>query len=572
MENLQSNLFLGACISECVHVAGILNFSHIIESIGYEFKFLGPAIGIRRLIEEIKRSRAKNIGISYRLTPKIGLTIIEEFINQIKIEGLDNREYYFGGLPALCKKLKPMNFFKELFMGGESIEEILQKLQKPESLKINKKFYANDLISRIKDSYPSPILRAHFGLPSMQKTLKGVQIIADAEILDVISIAPDQTAQEWLQQPEVLKLMTKGAGGVPIRSKTDLRSLSQNTRRGNHPLLRIYSGTQDLIKNAEMFDDTLQNAWAAIPIFWYSELDGRGTASIEDAISEHFAAIKWYAQRGIPVEINDPHQWGLRMAPDHLVVADAYLSAYIAKELGVKNYIEQLMFNTPSGNSLKMDLARILAMIEIVESLIDENFQVYRETRAGLAHFSPNPAIAKSQLCTSTLLQMTVKPHIIHVVSYCEAKHAAKSLDIIESCQLVKGVINGGLVGLPDMSRDPEIMRRKNELLQEANIFLGTILQEGKQLGFKNPLLNPEYLTSLVKRGIIDAPQLSFVKNKSNNMKTSIIDGQCCVVDEKGLKISEMARLEGIFNNTRKELFSYEFEPEFSVYDEGEQL
>ncbi|MCJ7571277.1 MAG: hypothetical protein MUO82_05315, partial [Candidatus Thermoplasmatota archaeon] len=68
-------------------------------------------------------------------------------------------------------------------------------------------------------------------------------------------------------------------------------------------------------------------------------------------------------------------------------------------------------FNTPAGNKLNMDLARVLAMKEIVEPLIDGNFEVLNETRAGLSYFSPNDDIAKGQLCASTLIQMSIKPH-----------------------------------------------------------------------------------------------------------------------------------------------------------------
>jgi hypothetical protein len=216
-----------------------------------------------------------------------------------------------------------------------------------------------------------------------------------------------------------------GSGGVPIRIKDDLVNLYNASRTGNYPLLRIYSGTQDLIKNGEWFNETLHNAWAAIPIFWYSELDGRSLLPLHVAIDEHLDAISWHAEHKIPVEVNDPHQWGLRMAPDHLVVAMAYLSARIAKECGVENYVEQCMFNTPSGSSLKMDLARNLAMIEIVADLADKNFNIIRETRAGLAYFVPRDNVAKGQLVASTMMQMALKPHIVHVVTYSEATHAA---------------------------------------------------------------------------------------------------------------------------------------------------
>ena len=191
----------------------------------------------------------------------------------------------------------------------------------------------------------------------MENTYDGIELLANAKTLDIISIAPDQAAQEWLQKPENLRKQTSGAGGVPIRNRTHLDEIYKRSQTGNYPLLRIYSGTQDLVENGKLFHETINNAWAAIPIFWSSEIDGIVPHGLEKAIEEHFQAITWHGDHNIPVEINDPHQWGLRMAPDHLVVADAYISALIAKKLGVKIYIEQCMFNTPAGNSFKMDLA-----------------------------------------------------------------------------------------------------------------------------------------------------------------------------------------------------------------------
>nr|WP_212590835.1 methionine synthase [Candidatus Prometheoarchaeum syntrophicum] len=535
--------YLGACLEDCVHTAGILNFFQVISDLGFESKFLGPANKIPEIITQIKKSNAKNIAISYRLTPETGKKHIENFINIVKQENLTDRNYYLGGLPELIKYAKTKNFFKEFFVGGETFDIIISQLHGSEKEDNNIANYPSDLISRIRSISPYPIIRAHFGLSSLEETYNGVKEIAEAKVLDIISIAPDQACQEFLHHPEIINKIPKGAGGVPIRNKQDLVDLYENSQIGNFPLLRIYSGTQDLIKNAELFHDTILNAWAAIPIFWYSQLDGRGPKSLFDSISEHFKTIKWHAARKIPVEVNDPHQWGLRMAPDHIVVADAYISAYIAKKLGVKIYIEQFMFNTPAGNTLNMDLARVLAMKEIVEPLIDQNFEVLRETRAGLSYFSSNDKIAKGQLCTSTLIQMSIKPHIVHVVSHSEATHAALPEDIIESCTILKRLIQDSVVGLPDYAKDPLIDNRKNEILGEAQVLLDYIIKFGLSLGYKDPLLSPEFLTLLVQKGILDAPQLISNKWALGKIKTRIINGKCLAVDNSDSPISEKKRL-----------------------------
>ena len=46
---------LGACVGSCVHIAGILNFLNLAQSHGYDTKFLGSALGIDKLKEELEK-------------------------------------------------------------------------------------------------------------------------------------------------------------------------------------------------------------------------------------------------------------------------------------------------------------------------------------------------------------------------------------------------------------------------------------------------------------------------------------------------------------------------------------
>jgi hypothetical protein len=45
--------------------------------------------------------------------------------------------------------------------------------------------------------------------------------------------------------------------------------------------------------------------------------------------------------QGKPLEINDPHQWGLRYASDDMQTTDHVLCAVIALKKGIKNYVMQ---------------------------------------------------------------------------------------------------------------------------------------------------------------------------------------------------------------------------------------
>jgi len=52
---------------------------------------------------------------------------------------------------------------------------------------------------------------------------------------------------------------------------------------------------------------------------------------LEGSIREHQGLMRWYGGRGLPVELNEPHHWAMRDAPDVIFVASAFLSAYNAK-------------------------------------------------------------------------------------------------------------------------------------------------------------------------------------------------------------------------------------------------
>ena len=146
------------------------------------------------------------------------------------------------------------------------------------------------------------------------------------------------------------------------------------SRQGNYPLMRTYSGTDDFIRLAEMYLETIHNAWCAIPLFWFNQMDGRGPWDLEGSIREHQQVMAWYGERDVPVELNEPHHWGMRDAPDVIFVVSAFLSAYNARAFGVHDYIAQMMFNSPPGTSDAMDLAKMLAALKMIEPLAGAGF------------------------------------------------------------------------------------------------------------------------------------------------------------------------------------------------------
>jgi len=536
-----SRLILGASIGNCVHVAGVAHFLNIAEDQGYDVIFAGPAVKAGAVIELVKKHNPDIVALGYRLTPANVVPIVEE-IKEKATTLAKQPAWIFGGTGPVAARAAELDFFDKIFDGTEDLDDCIAYLRN-KTKGIEEEKFEDKLVPRIIQKSPYPLLRHHFGLPSFDDTLNGVGDIAESRVLDVISLGIDQNTQQFFFRPDERDAAMDGAGGVPVASANEFAQLKEASKRGNYPLVRCYSGTDDVIALAEVLADTIDNAWCAVPLFWYNELDGRGTRKLEQSMRDAHELIRWHAERGIPIELNEPHHWGLRDAHDTVSVVAAFLCAYHAKKLGVKDYIAQFMFNVPNAMSFSMDLAKVLAQIELAESLADDSFNVYRQTRAGLPFLSGDLNVAKGQLAASTMLQMNVHPHIIHVVGYSEAEHAATPEVIIESTKIVRGVIRSCLIGDADATRDPVVQARKKELLSEASCLIEFIKDYYKD-DCDDPLFDPAALADCVRRGILDAPHI--VKNDEYRgiLHTRVIDGKCVAYDPQSKRaLNESQRL-----------------------------
>ena len=542
-------LALGGAIGSCVHVAGVYSFLRLAEEAGMATHFLGPAVPVAEFADAIRRDDPEVVAVGYRLTPASGRKVLAELASLVRSQGLDRRagggrrRFLFGGTPPVCREAEALGLFEVTFDGMEGPEKVLQVLRGgPVAAEAER--WPDTLVERVQAKAPYPLLRHHFGLSSVEATRQGVARIAQAEALDVLSLGVDQNAQEFFFHPERMDPLQDGAGGVPVRSRQELVDLYEASRQGNYPLLRSYSGTNDLLPWAALLRLTIHNAWLATPLFWYSLLDGRSRRPLTASIPEAQAAFAWHGRRGLPVECNDAHHWSLRDAPDVVAVADAYLVAYNAKAAGVSTYVSQFMFNTPSGTSFRMDLAKMLAQREMIEELEGEGFTVLRETRAGLSSFPVEPGRARGQLASSTMLQMALQPHIVHVVGYTEGDHAAGPEEVIESARIVQGVVkNCVLDGLPDMTRDPVVQARKDELKREARLLLEAIASLGGP-GVQDPLAHAPTLIEAVRMGLLDAPHLQGNSQAAGRVMTRMVRGACLAVDpQTGAPLPETERI-----------------------------
>jgi methylmalonyl-CoA mutase cobalamin-binding subunit len=316
---------LAGALGEDAHVAGVASFLKLAEEVGWKTVYLGPAVPIERFLESIRRHNPDLVAVSYRLTPETGEALLKQFIEAVRTAGLEQRRFVFGGTPPLAEREEPL-------------EEIIAYLKGELWRGTSEKDFPQTFVERLAWKRPFPLIRHHFGRPTVEETIAGIREIAEARVLDVISLGIDQDAQENFFHPERQDPRRKGAGGVPVRSAEEYRALYQASRCGNYPLMRAYSGTDDQLRLAQLYVETFNNAWCATSIFWFNQLDRRGPLSLEESIRVHQELMRWHGERNIPVEVNEPHHWGMRDAPDVIYVVTSFLSAYNAKQMGVRDY------------------------------------------------------------------------------------------------------------------------------------------------------------------------------------------------------------------------------------------
>ena len=629
MEKPVKRRVLNCSINPCVHTLGVEKFAEWMETmgIGYLAIKLGPAVSIDELIDKIRESKPEVVSFCYRLGDLHVDEIIVELVEKVYKYGLEPKKsgirYCFGGLrpaanlvramtgqPILKDKFSPnkdrhfnlekiaedykdkekfQNFFALIVDDYVTMAELDEFARNRIEIAKGKIVWSDDLLERIKQVRKlenRPILRAHIGAAAetIQPTVDGVKAISKAGCLEIVSLAPDQVTQAFLPKfdrgEENPKKYRNGEGGSPIRSREDLKILKNATKCGNWPMTRIYSGTDELVEAAKIFEETLHMPFPAVPIFFYNRLDGRGPLSILDGINEHFNTMRWWASINKPLEINDPHQWQLRRCSDDMYVTDHILCGIIALKMGLKNYVMQLMFDLPPEIEPLNDLAKMKAAFEIIEPLTKHfDYNIIKETRGGLSSFPPNLDEAKSHLSMTTYWQMFMEPEIVHVVSYCEAHHDAKPEDIIASCDITKQSFREyERAPLPDIWNIPSVAKRKGELKKGAmyNIFHLALMGgyegkvtlknfskftvskeisvkrkkvEEKEMNFETMLLDlidgknypsgecnmisADNLDLALQVGLFQAPQVTVIDKRyelSGMCRTKIVDG-CCRID-----------------------------------------
>ena len=636
-EQAKKRRVMVGAIGKCVHNLGVENFADWMEDqgIGSVTVKLGPAVPIQEVVNKIREARPEVVGVSMRLGDLHVDKLITEFIEAAARYGLGPREsgirYSFGGLRPAANLVRAMTgqnleedrfirdderhydlkavaaeyknkpefqgFFELIaddFVTMEELERFaLQLPPKKHHTELEWSDYLVERIHQVRERENRPIIRAHIGIAAetIEPTIKGIEKLANAGAFEIVSLAPDQTSQELLAKfirgEEDPSKYLAGQGGAPIRTVEDLQRLKAASQQGNFPMTRIYTGTDELVALAHLWEEHLNICFPAVPIFFYNELDGRGPISIRDAFDEHFHTIEYWASVGKPLEINDPHQWGLRYASDDMQVTDHLLCAVIALKKGIKVYVQQMMFELPPEISALDDLAKMKAAYELAEPLTRHfDFKILKQTRSGLPSFPPNLNQAKGHLAFGIYTQLYMEPDILHVVTHSEAHHEASADDIIESCEITKQVCWDFIKGnVPQIWSDPVMRERIRELKQGAmyNVlhtallggYSGPINAENFWEWAREQVEDPEknyetMLFSLIDEanyptggcelisgdtldlglqiGLFQGPHITVVDRRyemAGACRTKVVDGMCRIEEWDGIKVnSEFERVD----------------------------
>ena len=550
----------GGAIGDCVHGTGVYEFLRTADRFGYQTFFLGAAIETPAFVRAIEENKAEIICVSYRNNSDSLAGILEKFFQELSEKNLiRGKVFYFGGTPSCIAVAKKFGRFGHFFQGRENSSVIRETLfvRDPAISPVRREYERlplhaealtpTDMKWIMSVDWYVPMIRSHFGLPSLDDTIDGVKKIAESGTVDLISITPDQNAQENFFEPEKMDSVRDGFGGVPVRTEEDLRRIGTAAQCGNFPLLKMSAVTEDLMKWASMGISTVNNAWGAVPLFWQSELDGRSTRPLAAAIRENREVVRWYAKQGIPVSVNDSYQWSLWDSSDVISVAASYLAAYNAKKLGVKTYIAPFVFHTPRQLSAKMDLAKMLANLEMITRLEDNSFVCLREV--GVTHSSPDQDIAKGELAASVLLALALKPQIITVVGSSVTDHAATAEEVIASCKIVRSVVQNTGRDFPALVPDKDVIARKNHLVKEAAYLLDKIAG-AFQAESADPLSDPRILAKIVTCGYFDAPQLKNSPVARGVLRTMPVNGGIDAVDARGKPLLEQERIADLLTSS----------------------
>jgi hypothetical protein len=572
------------------------------ESISRSFQETGSES--EQLHRWLTKQHITHLGLSYRLDPQDALSLMDQLIDYLKKNRCLQQDkgwihrLYFAGLPESCDRISQrFGTLITVFSGEDSVFETMSALDVPQS-KIPSHIFEGSrydeeraklaavyiqsadhttLSPVINERYPEfgtrqdslslrllnrrlhsdlPLTRVHVG-PYQQDRQKAVtefeqwcSRLAKNRYLDICSIGSSQLTQSHFGQDWT---GLKNGGGVPIQTAAEYERIYACSRP---MLLRTYSGTSQVDHLVKVHEDSLNIAWHALSLWWFNQIDGRGPNDLLTNLHQHTEALKLIARHRKPFEPNVPHHFSFRGADDLTYVVSAVLSARVAKQYGIQDFVLQVMLNTPRSTWGMTDLAKARSILAMIAPLKDEHFNIILQPRAGLDYFSPNLDEAKIQLASVSMLMDDIEPQdqtspdIIHVVSYSEAVHLATPDIIDDSIKITLGAVAHyrQFKKTHDFLApyEAEIQKRTQEFIHEATLILNAI--DAHLEDFSSPVA----LAALFESGFLPAPYLWGNTQKYPNAThfgSRFSNGTTILTDQEGHPVSTQARIDYALSN-----------------------
>lgn len=173
---MKGKKIFGASLGTCVHVAGVYRFLTLAERFGYATVFLGPARSPGEVVAAVQRERPSMVIVGYRLTPHVARELFNELKSLVREHGLSQITWVLSCTPQIAPVAEECGLFTRIFTGEEPFSEIVA------SLTTSRGEEKQTLPERIAAKHPLPLLRHHFGLPSVAETVEGVRRISDAKV------------------------------------------------------------------------------------------------------------------------------------------------------------------------------------------------------------------------------------------------------------------------------------------------------------------------------------------------------------------------------------------------------
>jgi len=612
MKNLASNSRVGLISPAIdVHRIGIVRLARLLGDCGIFVSVASLKVreaagnpltgeGFGPVVEWIKSEGLDVLGFSYRLDPQDAVRLFGAFMAGLEHAGLMEqqggrvRSVYFAGLPPACALVGTRYpSIAGVFSGTEEPEHTLTALGVPTEIipaslrssspydewrlgfgkelickgdylgvqpvdRSGSRFFGlrgDGIASRIahgrQHSLP-PLMRAHAG-PYLPDRLEAVRVfglwageLARGGLLDVLSIGSSQLTQsdfgrDWAGLPN--------GGGVPIRTREEYERIWQLARP---MLVRTYAGTRKVPDLARLHEESLDIAWHALSLWWFSLLDGRGPNGVRENLNEHVETLRYIAGTGKPFEPNVPHHFAFRGADDLSCVIAGYLAVRAARSAGVRRLVLQTMLNTPRGSWGVQDIAKARVLLQLVRGI--PGLEVYLQPRGGLDHFSSDQNLAKAQLAAVSALMDDIEPEddsspgLIHVVAYSEGQGLADPPVIEESIRITRYALTEyrrlkkkGLA--PDVTRDDEVLSRTANLAKDARLLISA---------FESTHPAPwsaEGLYDALACGLLVAPELAACREEfpaAVQVQAELFKGSVVLVDDESKPVKAAARAEAV--------------------------